>query len=308
MPRSFLLQNDGTGKFTDVTAKYSIDLLQPGMVTCAQWFDIDKDGDKDLLLCFEWGGIDAYINNKTGLVRKVISDKKGWWNFLLPFDVDNDGNIDIIAGNFGLNSRLKASEEAPVTLYYNDFDDNGKKEQILTYYVNGQEIPFATKQELEKQLPFLKKKFLYAEDFAKSSLTSLFSADKIDRADKLTVNFFSNAILMNKGDLQFETIALPFEAQLSSLKDAVIVNANNDTLPDLLMTGNYYDNSVELGRQDADFGTILINKGNGKFVPEPLNGITIQGQVRHIKPIEIKNQNAFILSRNNDSTIIIKFK
>ena len=174
MPRSYLLQNDGTGKFTDVTAKYSIDLLQPGMVTCAQWFDIDKDGDKDLLLCYEWGGIDAYINNKTGFVRKVISDKKGWWNFLLPCDIDNDGNIDLIAGNFGLNSRLKASEKEPVRLYYNDFDDNGKKEQVLTYYVNGEEIPFATKQELEKQMPFLKKKFLYAEDFAKSSLTSLF--------------------------------------------------------------------------------------------------------------------------------------
>ena len=308
MPRSYLLQNDGTGKFIDVTAKYSIDLLQPGMVTCAQWFDIDKDGDKDLLLCYEWGGIDAYINNKTGFQRKVISDKKGWWNFLLPCDIDNDGNIDLIAGNFGLNCRLKASDKEPVTLYYNDFDDNGTKEQVLTYYVNGQEIPFATKQELEKQMPFLKKKFLYAEDFAKSSLTSLFGADKIDRADKLTANFFSNAILMNKGDLQFETTPLPFEAQLSSFRSGVIVNANNDVLPDILMMGNYYDNSVEIGRQDADCGTILINKGQGKFTTETLNGIAIKGQVRRIKPIQINNQRAFVLSRNNDSTVVIKFK
>jgi hypothetical protein len=308
MPRSFLLQNDGTGKFTDVTAKYSIDLLQPGMVTNAKWFDIDKDGDKDLLLCYEWGGIDVYINNKTGFVRKVISDKKGWWNFLLPCDVDNDGNIDLIAGNFGLNSRLKASEKEPVVLYYNDFDDNGKKEQVLTYYVNGQEIPFATKQELEKQMPFLKKKFLYAEDFAKSSLGSLFGTDKIEHAEKLSANFFSNAILMNKGDLQFETIPLPFEVQLSSFKDAIIVNANNDTLPDILMMGNYYENNIELGREDADFGTMLLNQGHGKFFAEPLNGITIKGQVRHIKPIQIDNKKAFVLSRNNDSTMVIKFK
>ncbi len=308
MPRSYLLQNDGTGKFTDVTAKYSIDLLQPGMVTCARWFDIDKDGDKDLLLCYEWGGIDAYINNKTGFVRKVISDKKGWWNFILPCDVDNDGNIDLIAGNFGLNSRLKASESEPVILYYNDFDDNGKKEQVLTYYVNGQEIPFATKQELEKQLPILKKKFLYAEDFAKSSLNSLLGADKIDRSEKLTANFFSNALLMNKGDLQFETTPLPFEAQLSSYKDATIVNANNDSLPDILMMGNYYDNGIEIGRQDADFGTILVNKGQGKFIAETLNGIAIKGQVRHIKPIQINSQKAFVLARNNDSTMVIKFK
>lgn len=308
MPRSYLLQNDGTGKFIDVTAKYSIDLLQPGMVTCARWFDIDKDGDKDLLLCYEWGGIDAYINNKAGFVRKVISDKKGWWNFILPCDVDNDGNIDLIAGNFGLNSRLKASEKEPVKLYYNDFDDNGKKEQILTYYVNGQEIPFATKQELEKQVPMLKKKFLYAEDFAKSSLNSLLGADKIDRSEKLTANFFSNALLMNKGDLQFETTPLPYEAQLSSYKDATIVDANNDSLPDILMMGNYYDNGIEIGRQDADFGTILINKGQGKFIAETLNGMTIKGQVRHIKPIQINSQKAFVLARNNDSTMVIKFK
>ncbi len=308
MPRSFLLQNDGTGKFTDVTAKYAIDLLQPGMVTCAQWFDIDKDGDKDLVLCYEWGGIDAYINNKSGFLRKVISDKKGWWNFILPCDLDNDGNIDLIAGNFGLNSRLKASEKEPVILYYNDFDDNGKKEQVLTYFVDGKEIPFATKQELEKQMPFLKKKFLYAEDFAKSSLNSLFGADKIDGSDKLTANFFSNAVLMNKGGMQFETMALPFEAQLSSLKDAVVINANNDALPDILIVGNYYDNNIELGRQDADFGTILINKGRGRFTAEAVNGAAIKGQVRHIKPIQLNNQKAFVLSRNNDSTMVIKFK
>ena len=308
MPRSFLLQNDGTGKFTDVTAKYSIDLLQPGMVTCAQWFDIDKDGDKDLVLCYEWGGIDAYINNKSGFLRKVICDKKGWWNFILPCDLDNDGNIDLIAGNFGLNSRLKASEKEPVILYYNDFDDNGKKEQVLTYFVDGKEIPFATKQELEKQMPFLKKNFLYAEDFAKSSLISLFGADKIEGSDKLTANFFSNAVLMNKGNMQFETIALPFEAQLSSMKDAVVVNANNDALPDILIMGNYYENSIELGRQDADFGTILINKGYGKFAAETVNGLAIKGQVRHIKPIQLNIQKAFVLARNNDSTMIVKFK
>ena len=308
IPRSFLLQNDGTGKFIDVTAKYSQELLQPGMVTGAQWVDIDKDGYKDLVLCYEWGGIDAFINNKNSFTRKVICDKKGWWNFILPCDIDNDGNIDFIAGNFGLNSRLKASDKEPVSLYYNDFDNNGKKEQILTYFVSGQEIPFATKQELEKQIPFLKKKFLYAEDFAKSTLFSLFGDDKLKNSDKLTANYFASAVLMNKGNGKFETIALPFEAQLSTLRDAVILNANNDALPDILMMGNYYANSIELGRQDADFGTILINKGAGKFEYQSLNGLAIKGQIRHIKPLQINKQQSFVLARNNDSTIIIKFK
>ena len=193
-------------------------------------------------------------------------------------------------------------------MYYNDFDNNGKKEQVLTYYLEGQEIPFATKQELDRQLPYLKKKFLFAADFAKSSLNTLFGADKLKEADKFTADYFSNAILINKGNLKFEIKALPFQAQLSSFRDAVVVNANNDDLPDILMMGNYYDNNVELGRQDADFGTILINKGGGNFEYQTLNGLVVKGQVRHIKPILIGKQKAFVLARNNDSLMIIKFK
>ncbi|MEO6221454.1 MAG: VCBS repeat-containing protein, partial [Ginsengibacter sp.] len=282
IPRSFLLQNDGTGKFIDVTQHYSKELLEAGMVTNSQWFDVDKDGDKDLLLCYEWGGIDAFINNKNSFTKKIITDKKGWWNFILPCDIDNDGDVDLIAGNLGLNSKLKASAKEPVSLYYNDFDGNGKKEQALTYFLKGEEICFATKHNLEKQLPYLKKNFLYAEDFAKTSLTSLFGIDKIKEANKLTANYFSNAVLINKGNLQFETRALPFEAQLSSFRDAVVVNANNDDLPDIMMMGNYYDNNVEIGREDADFGTILINKGMGQLQCETLNGLVVKGQVRHI--------------------------
>jgi hypothetical protein len=308
IPRSYLLQNDGTGKFVDVTGKYAKDLMYPGMVTDAKWIDINKDGEKDLILCYEWGGIDAFINHKGSFTRKVLSDKKGWWNFLLPCDLDNDGNIDFIVGNLGLNTKLKASGKEPVSLYYNDFDDNGKKEQVLSYYIDHKEIPFATKQELQKQLPFLKKKFLYAADFAKTDLYTLFGEDKIKGAEKLTANYFSNAVLMNKGNMQFEMKPLPFQAQLSSYRTAVIVNANNDSLPDIMMMGNYYDDNVELGRIDGDFGTILVNKGNGNFEYQPLNGLAIKGQVRHIQPIEINSQKAFILARNNDSLIVVKFR
>ena len=308
IPRSYLLQNDGTGKFTDVTKNYSAELLKPGMVTSAQWFDMDKDGKKDLLLSYEWGGVDAFINNKNSFVKKEICNKKGWWNFILPCDIDNDSDIDLVAGNFGLNCRLNASQKEAVSMYYNDFDDNGKKEQVLTYFLKGEEIPFNTKQGLEKQLPYLKKKFLYAGDFAQSSLSSLLGKEKLKQADKLTATYFSNAVLINKGNLQFETKALPFEAQLSSYRDAVVVNANNDNLPDILMMGNFYNNSIEIGRQDGDFGTILINKGKGDFEVKSLNGLTVQGQVRHIRPIKIANQQAFILARNNDSTMVIKFR
>ena len=101
---------------------------------------------------------------------------------------------------------------------------------------------------------------------------------------------------------------MPWQAQLSPYKDAVVVDANGDDLPDILLVGNYYENNIQMGRYDADFGTILINHGNGKFEPENLNGMVIKGQVRHIQKINIGKKEAFILVRNNDSTMVIQFK
>jgi hypothetical protein len=308
VPRSYLLQNDGTGKFKDVTEVHAKELATIGLVTQALWFDINKDGNKDLLICSEWGGIDAFINNKGKFTRQPITDKKGWWNFILPVDIDNDGDIDLVAGNLGLNSRIKASEEQPVQLYYNDFDDNGKKEQVLTYYLDNRQLPFANKAELEKQMPIQKKKFLYAEQFAKASITEMFKKEKLEKANVLTVNYFSNALLINQGNLKFTVQALPWDAQLTSYRDAVVVNVNDDALPDILLMGNYYDNNIQMGRYDGDYGTILINKGAGKVEVQSLNGLQVKGQVRKIRKINIGKKEAFVLARNNDSAMVIRFE
>jgi hypothetical protein len=307
-PQSTLLQNDGSGKFTNVTDKYAKGLSDIGFVTSALWFDIDKDGDKDLILTLEWGGIVAFINQHGNFTKKILCDKKGWWNFVLPVDLNNDGNIDLVAGNLGLNSRLKASQKEPVRLYYNDFDDNGKKEQVLTYYLDGKEIEFANRGELIRQIPVIKKRFLLAQDFAKASLDEIFTEEKLKGSDTLTANYFSNAILMNDGKLNFSVQAMPWQAQLSPYKTATVVDANGDNLPDILLGGNYYDNNIQMGRNDADFGTILINKGNGKFETTSINGLQIKGQVRHIQKINIGGKEAFILAKNNDSTVVIQFK
>ncbi len=307
IPQSYLLQNDGTGHFTDVTDKYSKSLSRIGFVTSALWFDLDNDGSKDLIISLEWGGIIAFMNSQGKLQEKVLTDKKGWWNFILPVDLNHDGHIDLIAGNLGMNSRLKASAKEPVRLYYNDFGGSGRKTQILSYYLNGKELPFANIEELEKQMPVLKKEFLFAEDFAKASMDELFTKDKLKKADTLTADYFPNAVLMNDGKLGFTVKALPWEAQLSSYRDAIVVQADDDSLPDIFMVGNYYDNNIQMGRYDADYGTMLLNKGNGNFVAEPINGLQIKGQTRHIRKIEIAGKAAFILAKNNDSVRVIQF-
>jgi enediyne biosynthesis protein E4 len=122
----------------------------------------------------------------------------------------------------------------------------------------------------------------------------------------MSADYFSNAVFINNGSLQFEAKALPFEAQLTSFKDAVIINANNDNLPDVLIMGNYYVNNIEMGRYDADYGTVLINKGKGEFVCEPMNGLSVKGEVRRIQKINIGNKEAFIIGCNNDFAKVIK--
>jgi hypothetical protein len=179
---------------------------------------------------------------------------------------------------------------------------------VLTYFLNGKEIPFATKAELEKQMPFFKKKFFYAKDFAEASLQDIFTESKLRESKLFTADYFSNAILINDGKLHFAVEALPPDAQFTPYRDGVVLDANSDSLPDILLVGNYYENNVELGRNDADFGTLLINHGNNKFSCETLNGLNIIGQSRHIKKITIAREEAFVIARNNDSAIVITFK
>ena len=108
--------------------------------------------------------------------------------------------------------------------------------------------------------------------------------------------------------MNFTLQAMPWQAQLSPLRDAVVINANNDSLPDILIAGNYYNSNIQMGRYDADFGTILLNKGNHQFSAENINGLQIKGEVRHIRKLMIKGKEAYVFARNNDSTLVIAFK
>lgn len=307
-PRSFLLQNNGKGQFIDVTAQYAKDLLEPGMVTDAKWIDMNADNEKDLLLSYEWGGVDCFIKSTKGYTKKEISSQKGWWQMLYPADVDDDGDIDIVAGNYGLNSRLKASVDQPVKLYINDFDDNGFTEQVMTYYVKGKEIPFASKIQLEKKMPFLKKKFLYAADFAKADINDLFGKNKINESKQLSVNCFENTVFINNGNMNFSANALPYPFQLSTLKAAATIQTYKDSEIATLLMGNFYANNVELGRQDADFGSVLIKNEDNTFGFSTLNGLAITGEVRKIQRISIGKRLAYILARNNNTVQVIAFK
>jgi len=307
IPTSYLLENDATGHFKNITDDYHEDLAKIGFVTHASCFDLNQDGQKDLILSLEWGNVIAFLQKENGFEKQVLTDKKGWWNFTIPYDFDKDGDIDILAGNLGYNSRLKASNEEPIQMYYNDFDDNGKKEQVLTYHLQGREIPFSNMMEMHKQMPVLRKKFLYAEDFAKASLTDLFGK-KLKEADRFEANYFANSILINQGDGTFITKELPLEAQRTSFKTAVVLDANGDDKLDVLLGGNYYHNNIQMGRMDADYGTLLINQADNNFEVSPLNGLSVKGQIRQIRQIQMDGKTAYILAINDEKARVIQFE
>ncbi|MBK6266391.1 VCBS repeat-containing protein [Marivirga sp. S37H4] len=298
-PDSYLYLNRGNREFEEVTQQYSNELAKIGMVKSGQWADINQDGKPDLILAIEWGALKILINKGESFELQNVSDHTGWWNAVYVADVDGDGDMDIIAGNMGMNSRLKPSKDEPVKMYINDFDENGQKEQILTYYLQGKEIPFANHADLMKQMPQLRKRYLYAADFAKASLDGIFGELKIDQSEVLEVNTFENVWFENDGQMNFEKHNLPKRLQFSSI-NAIEKLTDPGKSADFLLAGNFYDNTIEMGKYDADYGNILGFSEYGEAIVRKTKGLSLQGQVRKLATITIDGKPHIIVARNND--------
>ncbi|WP_236970861.1 VCBS repeat-containing protein [Membranihabitans marinus] len=303
IPTSYLLNNDGNGLFSAVATSTDLDSI--GMVKASIWHDIDKDGDQDLLVAVEWDGIYLFTNNNGSFSQSMITDKKGWWNFIKVFDYDNDGDSDILLGNLGLNSRLKASADQPIRMYYGNFGNSAKKLPILTYYIGGKEIPFYTVMDIIKQIPSIKDKFPLAKDFAQASIVDLLGKNEINNSKIFEANYLSNAVLINE-DGHYRLQDLPPLCQWTPYHDAVVADFNSDGNNDFFMVGNYFGNSVQMGRYDADYGSLMIwNPQGSKFEKMKLSQPILKGQGRKIKAITIKGKPYYAVAMNNDSLKIL---
>lgn len=306
--KAYFLQNNTHNKFIDVTQELCPEIQNVGMITDVQFVDFKKNNHLDMIVCSEWGTIDFFKFNANKYRKQPpIISQTGWWNFIYPCDINKDGYTDFILGNHGLNSRLQANNQESLHLYLNDFDDNGQLDPILTYILNGKEIPFANKDELQKQIPFLKKKFLYAADFAKAEWQDFFPEQKLSSAKVLSANYLNNAILINKHNDSFSLLALPWQAQITSYSAAMTLD-NNKSFKDIFLLGNYFDNNIQMGRQDADYGTILCNNQikDNMILTQHIESLNITNQVRKMSPITIRGKQVYILAKNHAALQIIE--
>jgi len=266
-PQSYLLQNDN-GFFKDVTLAVGGENLQHcGMITDAIWFDVDEDKDEDLIMVGEWTGIQIFELNdgKLSKQKNDLLQLTGLWQSITPVDLDDDGDLDLIAGNIGKNSKFKASKEKPLKIKAADFDNNNTNDIVLSTWENNEEVPVRGRQCSSEQMPFIAEKYPTFDGFAKASLQEIFADVTTEETTELSIVTLSHHILKNNGKGKFETIEMPNFVQLAPLNAVVVSDFNKDGLQDILVAGNLYETEVETPRYDSGVGQILINQGNFKF-------------------------------------------
>jgi enediyne biosynthesis protein E4 len=312
--QGYILNNNGLGDFKDVTATVCTNLTNVGLITDAQWVDLDNDSDDDLIVVGEWMSVKIFVNNKGKLAEKSkeygMESTTGWWNTLEVADVNNDGHKDLIVGNHGLNSRFKATLSQPVSMYVTDFDQNGSVEQIICTYNDGKIYPMALRHDLVTQLPGLKKKYLKYEDYKDQTITDIFTADQLKTAIKLEAMDLETSLFINNGQGKFIKKALPIEAQFSPVYAIEIFDFDHDGKLDIVMGGNLYRAKPEAGRYDASYGVFMKGDGKGGFLTGDAksSGLFMDGEVRDFEVISIDKNDYLVVAKNNSDLQVFKIK
>ncbi len=282
---SLLLRNNsGKGKlqFVNTRADWLKDL---GMVTDAKWSDMDGDGSGDLIIVGEWMSPKIFRNTKTGFLdvseASGLNHLTGWWFSVETADFDKDGDMDMVAGNLGLNSKYRASPTEPFQIYAKDFDGTGSMDIVLGYHQEGDLFPLRGRECSSNQMPFIKEKFHTYHDFASASLEEVYGAENLGTALSYGATNFSSSYFENLGSGFFEQRELPRPAQLTAITKTIVEDVDADGNLDMIVLGNMYGFEVETPRQDAGLGLLLLGTGKGTFDPSMAfdSGLYIVGEV-----------------------------
>lgn len=259
---SFILENKSAGQFSPMP----VDIK--GSVSDARWIDLNADQRPDLMIVGEWQTIVVWLNLPGGFQRVEIPDSEGLWMSLSEAaDLDGDGDLDLVAGNLGLNTNLRASTTEPLGLWVKDFDNNGSFDPVITWFRQGRKYIFADKDQLVSQLPVLKKQFLQYQKYAESDAEQVFPAKIRQGAVERFAKTLDNCWLENLGNGQVKLHPLPVMAQLGPVMAALPFDYNHDGKTDLLLGGQYNEVQPSIGRFDALPGCLLNGIGQGRFEP-----------------------------------------
>ncbi len=310
---SFIYRNDtqnGVIRFTDVSATVCKDLHNIGMVCDALWTDFDNDGALDLILAGEWMPV-TFFKNKKGTFENITQQtgtgsQTGWWNSIAGGDFDNDGDIDYIAGNLGLNAFIRGNEQEPVRIYAKDFDNNGNTDAILTLYLKDEqgvkhEYPAMNRDDIVSQLPGLKKQFNAYKDFAAADINRIFTAEQLKDAYRLEAVNFTSCYFQNEGNGTFTIQPLPTLAQMAPLNGMQTGDFNADGNLDVALLGNDYGNEVTAGRYDAFNGLVLLGDGAGHFAAQSLlqSGFYVPGDAKALTALRGKDGAVWMAATQN---------
>jgi hypothetical protein len=309
----YLLENDGKGNFSDVTGKRAPELRGIGMITDMTWADVDNDGDPDMIIVGDWMPVKIFINNNGNFKDESeafgLMNTEGWWHTIIPRDLNNDGNIDFILGNHGLNSFFKASVNKPVTMYVNDFDLNGDIEQIICSFNGDISYPVPVKDDLEKQIPSLATKYAKYDDFKDQTIEDIFPPEILTRSVKLEARFMESCILINKGGKDFSLVPLVAEAQLSPVYAIYADDFNKDGICDIVLGGNQYKAKPQTGIFAGSYGILLQGNTDGKWnnLSPDASGLFVRGEIRDMKLLNINGERIIVVARNNDNLLFLKY-
>jgi hypothetical protein len=307
-PASFLFVNDGKGHFTDIAALKNPDIAKIGMVTSATWADVTGDGNKELIIVGEWMAprIFSYSGDHFTELKSNLNDLYGWWQSVSACDVNGDGKPDLVLGNIGENFYLHPDKDHPVKMWISDFNQNGSTDKILTYTVDGKDLPVFLKHDMQDQVPAIKKKSLRHEEYAKKPIKDLFASDIMEKSIVKDFNYTSSCVAINDGNGNFSLQKLPSMVQLSSVNAASCIDINHDGHVDLVLGGNQFGLLPQFERLDASLGHVLLNDGKGGFswLWPAQSGIQVRGMIRDIATIKGKNKTWLLFLQNDDYPVL----
>jgi hypothetical protein len=304
-PTSYLLENDGSGHFSDVTDEVGPGLREVGMVTDATWTDVRGSDALDLIVVGEWMPVTVFEHRNGELVNRTeaagLDGTEGWWSAIHAADLDGDGTPNLIAGNFGRNSRLQASSDRPVELYRNDFNDDGRAESVLTRYNDGTRYPWADRDLLLERFPALKEKYPTYESFGAAQLEDLFPRRKIREATVKTAHTFATTHLEPQDNGTFSIEPLPSRAQFAPVYGTLVHDLDGNGTREVMLGGNFYGVRPKQGRYDASYGTLLRwEEDHWTAISPAESGLYLQGEVRALRLVRGPDGPRYVLvARNN---------